>query len=312
MKTMLAVLISLSACANTQNLYPTNTNSTQLLEKTVHVLSKDIGPRNHTHLQGLHAARDYIQQAFNDLGYAVTTQDYLVKQTTFTNIIVSLGPVDAPRIIVGAHYDTYGNQPGADDNASGVAGLIALAKQLKPHASALKKRIDLVAYTLEEPPYFRTKHMGSYIHAKSLHDQQAPVIGMLSLEMIGYFDEHKGSQEYPLDEMAGHYPSTGNFIALISNLESQDFQTALLAHMQQTKLKIIPLAAPESLQGVDFSDHSNYWQFDYNAVMVTDTAFFRNPHYHQATDTLETLNFVKMQQVITHVYHSVLNLALTP
>ncbi|MDH5181863.1 MAG: M28 family peptidase [Gammaproteobacteria bacterium] len=281
------------------------------LRRIVKVLSEEIGPRSFDQAKGLEAAEKFIRAEFKSLGYSVQRQRYKVYGTDWVeNITVSLGPVNAPRLIIGAHYDTFGEQAGADDNASGIAGLLELARLLKPHESRLKIRIDLVAYTLEEPPFFRTELMGSYIHAKSLHDNKVEVIGMIALEMIGFFSHKENSQRFPIGIMRWFYPDKGNFIAVVSNFSGRKFKSAIAGQMKQVGIPVETLSAPPLLAGVDFSDHMNYQRFGYNAVMVTDTAFYRNPHYHQAGDVIHTLDFVAMSEVIRGLCLAVYNLTV--
>ncbi len=265
--------------------------------------------RNYLNVETLNQTAADIFKRFQDFGYSPEYQDFEVQGTIFKNVIASIGPPSAPRLIIGAHYDVYGNQPGADDNASGVAGLIMVAKLLKSFESSLKKRVDFVAYSLEEPPFFRTEHMGSFFHAKSLHDQQVEVAGMVVLEMIGYYSDEPNSQHYPVGFMKWFYPSEGNFIAVISNLSSSSLRGEFKAFMQRASIDVQSLAVPKALFGVDLSDHRNYWHFGYPAIMITDTSFYRNHHYHQKTDTIDTLDFSKMKEAIRGVFFGVLNLA---
>lgn len=194
-------------------------------------------------------------------------------------------------MIVGAHYDVCGEQPGADDNASAVAGLLEIARFAKRHEAELPYRVDFVAYALEEPPFFGTTKMGSYVHAKYLYENDIKVRGMICLEMIGFFTDRKKSQRYPLPFMGLFYPGTGNFIGVVSNYGSSSFAKQVSRHLKATAVNVETLKTPSILTGVDFSDHRNYWKFGYSAVMITDTAFYRNPNYHEPSDTMETLDY---------------------
>ena len=236
-------------------------------------------------------------------------QTYSVLGREVENIIASIGPEDAERVIVGAHYDTFGNQRGADDNASGVAGLIALAKLLKEHEHRLTRKVELVAFTLEEPPFFRSENMGSYVHAKNLSDTKVKVRAMIALEMIGFFSNEKGSQDYPLSLLHLFYPDEGDFIGVVSNMSSRRLKSEFRDLMSKSDIKVRSLSAPAWLAGIDFSDHLNYWKFGYDSIMVTDTAFYRNKNYHQATDTIDTLDFTKMSEVVRGLFYGVLYLA---
>lgn len=264
--------------------------------------------RNHKNVTSLNKVSRYIQNKFKEYGLSVTLQEFEVDGKLYNNVIGSFGPHDAERIIVGAHYDVCDEQQGADDNASAVAGLLEIARAIGSKSYPTNNRIDFVAYTLEEPPYFRTKHMGSYVHAKSIHDINAKVKGVIVLEMIGFYSDEENSQQYPLSLMKFLYPSIGNFIAVVGNFGSHNLVKKMKDHMSRSPIGVESLVAPTSLKGVDFSDHHNYWKFNYDAVMITDTAFFRNVHYHQITDTIDTLNFEKMQEVVKGLVWSIINL----
>ncbi|HEY4651942.1 MAG TPA: M28 family peptidase [Pontibacter sp.] len=263
--------------------------------------------RNHLNPDALNQVAAYIAREFGKLKGQVQEQVYTVAGSEYRNVIFSTGPADAPRLVIGAHYDVCQDQPGADDNASGVAGLLELARLLNSHT--LPYRIDFVAYTLEEPPYFRTEHMGSYIHAKSLKEQQAVVKGMLSLEMIGYFKDEKKTQRYPVAPMKLFYGSRGNYIAVVQRFGNGSFGRSFLRNYKtEAALPVKSLRAPAFVTGVDFSDHLNYWHFGFDALMITDTSFYRNANYHQPTDTIHTLDFQRMALVVDGVYAAVLNL----
>ncbi|GAA4387253.1 M28 family peptidase [Hymenobacter koreensis] len=264
-------------------------------------------PRNHQYVAVLDTAAAYLSRQLRLAGARTSEQPYQVEGKTYRNVIGSFGPENGPRIIVGAHYDVCGEQPGADDNGSGVAALLELARLLGQQ-QGLKQRIDLVAYTLEEPPYFRTKLMGSYVHAKSLHDAQVPVRGMVALEMLGYFDDRKNSQHYPFGPLKLIYGSRGNYVTAVRKFGNGSFSRPFARRYKRVAaLPVRRFQAPAALPGIDFSDHLNYWKFGYSALMLTDTAFFRNRNYHHATDSMEKLDFRRMALAVDALLAALLN-----
>jgi Zn-dependent M28 family amino/carboxypeptidase len=282
------------------------------LEQHVRKLSVDLYPRSFDHFAHLNQAARYIEDQFKAAGAEVSVQDVTVQDAHYKNVIARFGPRTGPLMVIGAHYDSAGTEtapmitgdthtPGADDNASGVAGLIELAHLLGRQAPT--RSIELVAYTLEEPPHFRTEHMGSAWHARALRREGREVALMLSLEMIGYFSDAAGSQSYPLPGMTLLYPDRGNFIALVGRFGGFAQSRRAKAIMQgASDLPVASLNAPPAVPGVDFSDHRNYWRAGYPALMVTDTAFMRNPNYHRAGDTADKLDYVRAAKVVQSVY----------
>lgn len=280
------------------------------LYRHVDFLTRTPEPRNFYHLKALNLAADYIASVFKEYSDRIESQPFRIEGQEYKNIICSFGPEKAERIIVGAHYDVCGNQAGADDNASAVAGLLEIGRLLSQNRSSLNSRIDLVSYTLEEPPFFGTEMMGSSVHAQFLKSNHIHVKVMLCLEMIGYFSDETNSQKFPLGLLGWFYPSTANFISIVSNLKSHSMAKKIKSLMQaNSKIKIFQLTSPALLPGVDFSDHRNYWKQGYKAVMITDTAFYRNPHYHQETDLIETLDFRRMAEVVRGVEAAIVHLA---
>lgn len=278
------------------------------LKATVTSLTSVQPPRNYNNTGVLDSVGAYIKEQIAAYGLSPVVQEFTVDGVVYRNIVASFGDEDSPVLVIGAHYDVFGETPGADDNASGIAGLLELARLLAVHQPHLDNRIELVAYTLEEPPFFRSSNMGSYIHAKSLHDGGTKVVGMICLEMIGYFSDAEDSQEYPLSLMKMLYPSRGDFIGVVGSFGSFSFISKIAANIGSSSLKVQKLAGPSFIKGIDFSDHLNYWKFGYKGAMVTDTAFFRNPNYHRTSDTIDTLNFEKMAQVVEGVYRAILHL----
>jgi hypothetical protein len=266
-------------------------------------------PRNYLNIGSLNKAAEYIHTEFQKLGCDLTVQPFTVNGKEYKNIICSFGGRKEERIVVGAHYDVYGPYPGADDNASGVAGLLEIGRLLNELKPPLRKRVDLVAYSLEEPPFFRTRKMGSYVHAKSLSDANATVKVMICLESIGYFSEEPDSQHFPLFAFRWFFPDRGNFIVVVGKWgQGRPVREIRDLMSQASRIHVDSINAPSLLPGIDLSDHKNYWKFGYDAVMVTDSAFYRNPHYHEPTDTIDTLNFDYMTEVVKGVYRAVVNL----
>ncbi|WP_027420514.1 M28 family peptidase [Crocinitomix catalasitica] len=262
-------------------------------------------PRNHRNIESLNYVADYIFKDFTKYADSVYYQSYIINNIEYKNVVCVFGIQNTKTIVVGAHYDVCGNQDGADDNASGVVGLLELAKLLKD--KPLKHRIEMVAYTLEEPPYFRTKSMGSYIHAKSLYENKTDVYGMFCLEMIGYFDDTKKSQDYPIGFLSLIYGNKGNYITLVNKFSKGKFSRKFSKKFKRNKLiKTKKFVAPAKLPGIDFSDHLNYWKFGFSGLMITDTAFYRNKNYHEDTDTIETLDLLRMSKVIESVYNTLI------
>jgi Zn-dependent M28 family amino/carboxypeptidase len=282
-------------------------SDTAIIRTHLVVITKTDTPRTYQNIGQLNKTADYIRTVFLLYSDSVFIQEYTVNGLVYKNVICSFGAEHLKRIIVGAHYDVCGDQEGADDNASGIVGLLELARLLK--GKALNHRIDLVAYTLEEPPYFRTENMGSYVHAKSLADAKIPVYGMVSLEMIAYFKDETGSQTYPLKMLALFYGEKGNYITLVKKFGSGRFARKFSRHFFSSKsVRTKKFTAPKFVPGIDYSDHRNYWEFGFSALMLTDTSFYRNENYHRTTDTLETLDIFRMGKVIDGVYHTLLNL----
>ncbi len=291
-----------------QGLSRANVDGTRL-ETHVRMLSEVFVPRDYQHPENLNRVATYIREEFEQTKGRLSEQPFQVNGETYRNIILQFGPESGERVVVGAHYDALDEFPGADDNASGVAGLVELAHLLDK--TTLSTTVELVAFTLEEPPFFRTNSMGSAVHAQVLREQDVPVRLMISLEMIGYFSDVTGSQHFPLPIMKAFYPSEGNFVAVIGKLDTgADVRRVKGVMRNATDLPVYSFNGPPGLvPGVDFSDHLNYWNQGYPAVMVTDTAFMRNLNYHTEYDTLEKLDYERMSKVVVGVYETILSLA---
>ncbi len=263
------------------------------------MLAQEIGVRTYRDTDRLERCADYISSQFNSFGFKVARQPFPVSGHTYQNIIAELIGKASPEkvLVVGAHYDTVRTTPGADDNASGVAGLLALAQTLA--GTTMSKTVKFAAFALEEPPFFRTRNMGSYHYARSLKENHEIVEGMICLEMIGFFSDLPGSQRYPVPFFHWKFPAMGNYIAMVGNMRSKHFTKATAKNfMRAIDLPVVTLNAPSIVIGINFSDHWSFNKFGYKALMVTDTAFYRNPHYHAPSDLPDTLDYERMAKVV--------------
>jgi len=210
-------------------------------------------------------------------------------------------------VVVGAHYDTIAGSPGANDNGSGIAALLELARLIG--TERLKRSVRLVAFVNEEPPFFRTPHMGSVVYARQCRAQDADIVAMLSLETIGCYSNARGSQKYPAP-LHLFYPSTGNFIGFVGNLRSRRLLSACVKSFRRvTDFPVQSISAPGWIMGLGWSDHWAFWRYGFPAVMVTDTALFRYPYYHDRYDTPDKLNFGSMARVVSGLRGVLVDLA---
>jgi len=273
-------------------------------------LAETIGRRNVDYAyDGLKSAAGFIETTLRSQGYDVHSYEFVVDGNPVRNLEVQIqGAKTADKnLIVGAHYDAFGETPGADDNASGVAALLELAGSLKN--SKPDRTIRLVFFVNEEPPDFQTDKMGSLVYARQLHDQKVNVTGMISLETIGYYSDVEGSQQYPAG-MGILYPYTGNFIGFVGNIGSRSLvRRAIKAFRESADFPSEGVAAPSGLTGIGWSDQWAFWQQGYKAIMVTDTAPFRNHNYHQPSDTPEKLDYDRTARVVAGLQKTVLKLA---
>jgi hypothetical protein len=273
------------------------------LKKQIITLSEELAQDK----QRLNKSAAYIYSQFSQYSDTVNFQEYIVEGESYKNVVAEFSPHSKKCgvYVIGAHYDTYLGLSGADDNASGVAGLIELARLFSQ--VSVPCHLMLVAYTLEEPPYFGSDNMGSFIHAKSLKQKGINVELMISLEMIGYFSDLPDSQHYPLIGMEYLYSDKGNFISIVANTKQVILTRFYKNEMRKaSSLPVYSINAPPLLKGIDFSDHLNYWHFGYPAIMITDTAFNRNENYHTKEDTAEKLDTIRMGKVIDGVYYATL------
>jgi hypothetical protein len=268
------------------------------VERTIRVLADDIGPRSAaTQPRALQEAEQFIEAEWVAQGYAVARQPVLESQGIVTHNLMVRLPGEAPPLVVGAHYDTVWTTPGADDNASGVAALLEITRALAPYAEAEpeggQRAVEFVAWTTEEPPFFRTDSQGSAVHAASMD----AVYGAISIETVGTYHSEKGTQGRPFP-LSLVVPSTGDFLAFVSRPSSHRFVREVGRRFREAEaFPTFGGTAPAWIQGIDWSDHRSYWPLGAPSVMVTDTAVFRTVHYHEPTDTPETVDPVAVARV---------------
>lgn len=266
------------------------------LRNHIKILSQDCYPRNLYTLEKLNAAKDYLIAEFTASAYQVKQQKFTVEGKEVANLdFYKESETGKPWLIIGAHYDSAYDTPGANDNASGIAALIEIAKSLKDLSS--RYEVHFLAFVNEEPPFFWTEEMGSQVYAQSLKKDKVLIAAMFSLETIGYYSEESGSQKYP-PLFNIFYPDKGNFIAFVGNLYSR----ALTQHSVRSfrELNLFPsegVAAPSKIPGIGWSDHYSFWQIDVPAVMITDTAPFRYPYYHTKSDTIDKIDFQRLSSL---------------
>lgn len=264
------------------------------LRADVNALAGDIGSRNVYQEQSLARAAKHITTELERAGWVVKPEVYQVSGVACANLVAEKTGTTKPEeiVVVGAHYDTVPITPGADDNASGVAVLLALARELS--AAKPGRTLRLVAFANEEPIYFQTEFMGSRVYSRGCKKRGERIVAMLSLECLGYYTEEKRTQKYPFP-LSMVYPSTGNFVAVVGNRESKKLVKQVTKSIKTSRtIPCESIAMPDVLPGIGWSDHWSFWQEGYPAVMLTDTALNRNPHYHRAGDIPATLNYEKM------------------
>ena len=250
--------------------------------------------------ENLEAAAVFIERELAAAGYRAERQTYRVERdgVESSNVIAEIRGSTRPNeiVVIGAHYDSVTGTTGADDNASGVAALLALARRSAKTKPATTLRF--VAFVNEEPPHFQTRDMGSWQYAKRCRDRGEQIVAMLSLESLGYYDTARGSQQYP-PPLSAFYPDTGNFIAFASNVASRALNgRCVRAFRARSKFPVETASLPDFVTGIGWSDQWSFWQFGWPAIMVSDTATFRNPHYHEMSDLPPTLDYARFAQVV--------------
>jgi hypothetical protein len=279
------------------------------LRRDVQKLAGEIGPRNVDRYAQLTASADFIASEFTSAGFSPRRDSYDLYRRTCENIDVELPGTDSKEIVViGAHYDTVPGSPGANDNGSGVAGTLALARRFagKPCARTLR----FVAFVNEEPVNFQTQKMGSWVYASRCKERCDRISAMISLETIGYFSDEPGSQHYPMPMLNVFYPGAGNFIAIVGNVASRSLVRQVTGSFRKdAQFPSEGAALPSRVPGISWSDHWSFWEHGYPALMVTDTAPFRYPHYHSADDTPDKLDYDSMARVVHGLENVIVELA---
>jgi hypothetical protein len=300
---------------------PTMAQSTtaERLEADVVLLAATIGHRNVGSITRLHQAEHWLLEQLGGLDYEVTRQEYAVTLPQYhvhnapcANVIAERGGSDLADeiVVIGAHYDSVIGSPGANDNASGVAAMLELARRLAEFQP--RRTLRFVAFVNEEPPFFQTERMGSWVYAKACHQRNENIVGMISLETIGYYSDEPGSQQYPAP-FSRFYPDRGDFIGFVSNIRSRALLREVVATFREhAELPSEGAALFGGIAGVGWSDHWAFWQEGYPGLMVTDTAPFRYPHYHMPSDTPDKLDYERMARVVDGMEHVVRALAHPP
>jgi Peptidase family M28 len=266
----------------------------------VRVLGGEIGERNMARYQQLIGAATFIEDSFSRAGLQPRRDSYELHGRACHNIETEIRGARPEILLIGAHYDSVLGSPGANDNGSGVAAMLALARRFA--ARPLSKTLRFVAFVNEEPPYFLTEQMGSFVYAKRCKTRGDQITAMISLETIGYFSDAPHSQTYPLLGLGGFYPTVGNFIGFVGNVPSRALLRRVTALFRQhSKVPSEGAALPSFIPGVAWSDQWSFWQHGYRGIMVTDTAPFRYPHYHSATDTPDKLDYDRFALVVSGI-----------
>jgi hypothetical protein len=268
------------------------------LKSDVQTLAGEIAERNMARYAQLNAAADFIEDSFSRAGLHPRRDSYEVRGQACHNIEAEIPGTRPNVVLIGAHYDSVFGSPGANDNGSGVAALLALARRFagKPAQQTLR----FVAFVNEEPPYFLTEQMGSFVYAGRCKTRGDRISAMISLETIGYFSDAPHSQAYPAAGLGVFYPTVGNFIGFVSNVHSRALlRRSIALFRKHAKIPSEGAALPSFVPGVSWSDQWAFWQHGYPGIMITDTAPFRYPHYHNATDTPDKLDYDRFALVVS-------------
>ena len=280
---------------------PLSAVQTALRDETrrhVEKLAGEIGERNVYVQKKLAAAADYVEATFTKAGHVVSRQSFQAKGELCQNLEIEIRGITKPGeiVLIGAHYDSVVGSPGADDNASAVAALLALAKL--PALQKPARTLRFVAFVNEEPPFFQTEQMGSLVCARRCRERGDNIVTALVIESVGYYSTAKGSQKYPFP-VGLFYPSRGDFIAFVSRTKDRALvRRCVKSFRERAQFPCEGGALPGVLPGIGWSDHWAFWQVDYPALMVTDTATFRSPHYHTEHDTPDKLDYDRLARVV--------------
>lgn len=283
------------------------------LRRHVDVLAGLIGPRHLRKKGSLDATCTYIERQFAEIGERVEREPYKIGNDEVANLIVERKGTHKPDeiVILGAHYDTIPSTPGADDNASAVAMLLEVARLTKSYS--FPRTLRFVSFPCEEPPHFYTDTMGSQQYARSCRSKNENIVGMICLEMVGYYSTVPGSQKAP-DSIPRLFrrvlPDRGDFLAAVGNLQSTRLLWSFRRGYKRVQgVRLFSIALPEQVHEIRLSDNSSFWDQGFPALMVTDTSFLRNPHYHLESDTPDTLDYPRLAQATVGVANAVANVA---
>jgi hypothetical protein len=274
----------------------------------VRKLGSEIGERNLSHYPQLQAAAGYIETQLTEAGWKLRRDEYEAQGKSCYNIEAELPGASPEIVLIGAHYDSVFGAPGADDNASGVAALLALARRCAGTQNG--RTLRFVAFVNEEPYHFQTSQMGSFVYASRCRERGDRIAAMISLETIGYFSSQTDSQSYPAPGLGLLYPRTGNFIGFVGNVASRSLLRNVIGEFRRhAQIPSEGGALPAMVPGVGWSDQWSFWQHGYPGIMVTDTAPFRYPHYHEASDTPDKLDYDSMTRVVSGMEKVIQHLA---
>ena len=279
-------------------LSPDETALREELRANVQKLAGEIGERNMSHYVQLNAAADFIEDSFSQAGLQTRRDSYDMRGQTCHNIEAEIRGAQPEIILVGGHYDSVFGSPGANDNGTGAAATLALARRFA--TAKPKHTLRFVAFVNEEPPYFLSGEMGSHVYARRCKEHGDKISAMISLETIGYFSDAPHSQTYPSPGLGLFYPKVGNFIGFVSNVQSRALlRRAIALFRKNAKIPSEAASLPAFIPGVSWSDQWSFWQHGYPAIMVTDTAPFRYPYYHSSSDTPDKLDYDRFTLVVS-------------